>query len=83
MDSASIVDASIVISCDEIAESWTEKLYEWMVCKQCSGRAFDVFALATQRPGLQIPILVEQKFSNRATNLFRRDDLADDSDDEL
>ena len=83
VESASIVDAAIVISCEEIADSWMENLYEWMVSKSCSARAFDIFALALQRPGLYVPVAVERKFANLSMNLLRNESHEDESDDEL
>ncbi|CAB9520853.1 expressed unknown protein [Seminavis robusta] len=83
LDTATTVDASVVTGCEEIAESWMEHLYEWMILQECTVGAFDVFALALQRPGSRVPINVEQKFANRAMTLFRAQDDAADSDDEL
>ena len=83
IDSTTIFDATIVLNCGEIADSWMGQLYEWMVFRNCSARTFGAFALALQTPGIRLPVLVEQNFANRATNLLRNEDLAQDSDDEL
>ena len=83
IDSAAIVDATIVLNYGDTADSWVEQLYEWMIFKGCSARAFGAFALALQTPSIRLPVTVEQKFSIRATNLLRNEDLANDSDDEL
>ena len=85
LDSASIQDAIVVLSCDEIADGWTDALYQWMVSKGCSPKAFDNFALAMQKSGLNVPTSVEQKFSNRAMNILRHDSEIDNygDDDEL
>lgn len=95
VDSATISDATILISCSKITATdlWVEQLYEWMVLKNCSARSFGAFAIALQTPTVllvRLPVLVEQKFANRATNLLRNEDLVqdgceddDDDDDEL
>ena len=83
IDSASISDVTIAVSCEEIADSWLDNLHDWMVAKDCSARAFDAFALALQKPGLSVPVSVERKFANRALNLLRQHEQATDNDDEI
>lgn len=83
IDSAAIVDATIVLSYGDIADLYVEQLYEWMIFKGCSARAFGAFAIALQTLSIRVPVMMEQKFAIRATNLLRNDDFANDSDDEL
>jgi hypothetical protein len=83
MESASTIDAIVVIACEDIADAWMGHLYEWMVLNKCSVRAFDVFTLALQKPELRVSVTVEHKFAKRAMNLFRHENQTLDDDDEL
>ena len=84
MNSASTLDAGLVVASDDISESWIIDLYEWMVHMDCSARAFEVFALALQRPEVGVPLTVEHRYANHAIKLLQADDLVGaDSDDEL
>jgi hypothetical protein len=69
--SASIMDACNVLKSEEISKSTLEFLYEWMVEQEVDGRAFEIFALALQRPGL-VFVSLEQHFASRALQQYKK-----------
>ena len=84
LNSASTLDAAIVVASDDFSHSWINDLYEWMVNKDCSARAFEVFALALQGLDKGAAVAAEHRFANHAIKLLQVDDLGvADSDDEL
>jgi hypothetical protein len=91
---ASITDAAAVLRNEEVSRPILDSLYLWMVDHEMEGRAFDIFALALQRPGLAArnDVSLEQRFASRALMQYKklvhvvsleRDDDEDRGDDEL
>ena len=44
----------------------------------CPTRVFDTFALAMQKPGVQVDVQTEQRFASRALSLIAPVDQADE-----
>lgn len=88
---ASILDATFVVKHDDVTKSMLESLYGWMVEHGMEGRAFEIFALAFQRPILSSnknDISLEQRFASRAMSQYKKAQMisltsADDDNDEL
>lgn len=88
--SASIMDACIVLKCDDISKQNLECLYEWMMLHRVDARIFEVFALGLQRHGIRLDISLENSFASRALQLSKAankpdgfDRSGEDNTDEL
>jgi hypothetical protein len=78
------LDASTVLRRDDISNPVQRFLYSWMVTNGAEGYAFQIFALAFQRPGLKATdVLLEQNFASRALQKHKKGviDTNYDSDD--
>jgi hypothetical protein len=73
--SASILDAYVVLKRDDFSKPTLDFLYGWMVENDVDGRAFEIFALALQRPGLisSSDVSLEQNFESRALQQYKKD----------
>jgi hypothetical protein len=71
--SASILDAYVVLTRDDFSKPTLDFLYGWMVENDVDGRAFEIFALALQRPGLILSdVSLEQNFASRALQQYKK-----------
>jgi hypothetical protein len=72
--SDSILDAYVVLKRDDFSKPTLDFLYGWMVENDVDGRAFEIFALALQRPGLiSSDVSLEQNFASRALQQYKKD----------
>lgn len=68
---------------DDFSKPTLSFLYGWMVENNVDGRAFEIFALALQRPGLMSDVSLEQSFASRSLQQYKKDQylsLTDNSD---
>jgi hypothetical protein len=86
--SASISDATVALKRDDFSRSVLDFFYTWMVENDVDGRAFEIFAMALQRPGLILSsdVSLEQNFASRALQQYKKNQsltLTNDDADEL
>jgi hypothetical protein len=73
LDSASITDASKVLNDEQITTQTIGMLYSWMVEQPLHARAFEIFAIALQRPGKWSKnVSFEQQFASRALQKYKQ-----------
>jgi hypothetical protein len=85
---ASISDVTAVLKQEQISKSMLESLYRWMVDHEMEGRAFEIFALGLQRPGLAASpdVSLEQRFASRALWQYKKEQsisLNSDEEDDI
>lgn len=68
LESASINDVVVAMKKEDFTKAVMNFVYTWMVEHDVDGRAFEIFAMAFQRPGLALSdhVSMAQNFASRA-----------------
>lgn len=76
---ASISDMVLLLKSEDMTRPVLDFLYSWMVEKEVPGRAFEIVALALQRPGLGVTsdVALEQNFASRALLQYKKETVID------